>query len=144
MFKRGRNQPCPCGSGRKLKRCCGAPGSRGPFGLPGETEPYVVELMEVPAWASRTSPPGRVDTPLRMFEISKVEAGLGVWAVELKGRRRRGEPFWIEDQEASFVLAPGNCFGICLEPGEPIQIPPFWEGCPHCAELKRQRRAGGR
>jgi hypothetical protein len=23
--KIGRNQPCPCGSGRKYKRCCGAP-----------------------------------------------------------------------------------------------------------------------
>lgn len=23
--KVGRNQPCPCGSGRKWKRCCGAP-----------------------------------------------------------------------------------------------------------------------
>lgn len=23
--KVGRNQPCPCGSGRKFKKCCGAP-----------------------------------------------------------------------------------------------------------------------
>jgi hypothetical protein len=30
--KPGRNQPCPCGSGRKWKRCCG--GVRFPF--PGE------------------------------------------------------------------------------------------------------------
>jgi hypothetical protein len=28
MPRPGRNQPCPCGSGRKVKRCCGAP--RGP------------------------------------------------------------------------------------------------------------------
>jgi len=21
----GRNKPCPCGSGKKFKRCCGAP-----------------------------------------------------------------------------------------------------------------------
>ncbi len=26
----GRNQPCWCGSGRKYKKCCGAPGSGGP------------------------------------------------------------------------------------------------------------------
>lgn len=25
MAKIGRNQPCPCGSGRKTKRCCGVP-----------------------------------------------------------------------------------------------------------------------
>lgn len=24
----GRNDPCPCGSGKKFKKCCGAPGSR--------------------------------------------------------------------------------------------------------------------
>ncbi|MFU8878027.1 MAG: SEC-C metal-binding domain-containing protein [Wenzhouxiangellaceae bacterium] len=24
----GRNQPCPCGSGRKYKKCCGRPGVR--------------------------------------------------------------------------------------------------------------------
>ena len=26
----GRNEPCPCGSGKKYKRCCGAPSVRGP------------------------------------------------------------------------------------------------------------------
>jgi uncharacterized protein YecA (UPF0149 family) len=25
--KIGRNEPCPCGSGKKWKRCCGAPTS---------------------------------------------------------------------------------------------------------------------
>lgn len=29
-----RNEPCPCGSGRKRKRCCGAPG-----GVAGPGEP---------------------------------------------------------------------------------------------------------
>jgi len=24
---KARNKPCPCGSGKKLKRCCGAPGA---------------------------------------------------------------------------------------------------------------------
>ncbi len=28
VAKIGRNEPCPCGSGRKAKRCCGVP--RGP------------------------------------------------------------------------------------------------------------------
>jgi uncharacterized protein len=27
--KIGRNEPCPCGSGRKYKHCCGAPGASG-------------------------------------------------------------------------------------------------------------------
>jgi len=26
--KVGRNEPCPCGSGRKMKRCCGCPEDR--------------------------------------------------------------------------------------------------------------------
>lgn len=26
MARIGRNEPCPCGSGRKAKRCCGVPG----------------------------------------------------------------------------------------------------------------------
>ncbi|MGA1824895.1 MAG: PBPRA1643 family SWIM/SEC-C metal-binding motif protein [bacterium] len=25
--KVGRNEPCPCGSGKKFKKCCGAPGT---------------------------------------------------------------------------------------------------------------------
>ncbi|MDE0705081.1 MAG: SEC-C metal-binding domain-containing protein [Rhodospirillaceae bacterium] len=29
MTKIGRNQPCPCGSGRKYKRCCGQRGRAG-------------------------------------------------------------------------------------------------------------------
>lgn len=28
--KTGRNEPCPCGSGLKYKRCCGGPGRRQP------------------------------------------------------------------------------------------------------------------
>jgi hypothetical protein len=28
--KIGRHDPCPCGSGRKYKKCCGAPSARGP------------------------------------------------------------------------------------------------------------------
>jgi uncharacterized protein len=34
MLTAGRNDPCPCGSGKKLKRCCGAPVS-GPRPSPG-------------------------------------------------------------------------------------------------------------
>jgi uncharacterized protein YecA (UPF0149 family) len=27
----GRNEPCPCGSGKKYKRCCGGAGRRPPI-----------------------------------------------------------------------------------------------------------------
>ncbi|MBR3904971.1 MAG: SEC-C domain-containing protein, partial [Clostridia bacterium] len=27
--KPGRNEPCPCGSGKKFKNCCGKPGAEG-------------------------------------------------------------------------------------------------------------------
>ena len=33
--KTGRNDPCPCGSGRKYKHCCGSPGSAGVSPAPG-------------------------------------------------------------------------------------------------------------
>ena len=39
--KIGRNQPCPCGSGRKYKRCCGATLSS------AEEKPLVVEVLDV-------------------------------------------------------------------------------------------------
>jgi len=29
----GRNEPCPCGSGKKFKKCCGAKGAPAPSGL---------------------------------------------------------------------------------------------------------------
>lgn len=28
MTKAGRNDPCPCGSGKKFKKCCGVPKAR--------------------------------------------------------------------------------------------------------------------
>ena len=36
MAKIGRNQPCPCGSGRKYKRCCGQRGVAPVPGAPAE------------------------------------------------------------------------------------------------------------
>ena len=32
-----RNEPCPCGSGKKYKRCCGAPGATPKYGSEGES-----------------------------------------------------------------------------------------------------------
>jgi hypothetical protein len=40
----GRNDPCPCGSGRKFKLCCGAGGAV----RTGQTmQPWLGELLEL-------------------------------------------------------------------------------------------------
>ena len=47
----GRNDPCPCGSGRKFKRCCGASGSarqREIGSVPPQTTPLSLELTGMP------------------------------------------------------------------------------------------------
>ena len=73
MPRPGRNQPCPCGSGRKTKRCCGE--QRGPSeeqlarahvaqlarqaipdlaGLSDRALDHLSEqLMDLPAWTTR-------------------------------------------------------------------------------------------
>ena len=38
-MKTGRNDPCPCGSGRKYKKCCLASGAGKPDGVPGDLSP---------------------------------------------------------------------------------------------------------
>jgi len=38
----GRNDPCPCGSGKKFKKCCGDPAAF----LSGRTDHYGVPLLE--------------------------------------------------------------------------------------------------
>jgi hypothetical protein len=55
--KVGRNEPCPCGSGKKYKKCCGAPVSEeederlSPPPAPGKDAPA---RIEVPAWTEPT------------------------------------------------------------------------------------------
>lgn len=63
----GRNDPCPCGSGRKYKKCCGAPGRsataksayitniEGVPGVPDDVDGWAVERAYMPldeAWRS--------------------------------------------------------------------------------------------
>ncbi len=49
LTKIGRNAPCPCGSGKKYKRCCGA-ASQEPVALaPPETDPELDRLDELDA-----------------------------------------------------------------------------------------------
>ncbi len=47
----GRNQPCPCGSGRKFKHCCARAPSLGPFATP-MLWPYVLRALSGPARAA--------------------------------------------------------------------------------------------
>jgi hypothetical protein len=45
MSQVGRNDPCPCGSGRKFKRCCLNKAQTGKLYLPGERDSALAKLM---------------------------------------------------------------------------------------------------
>lgn len=45
MSQVGRNDPCPCGSGRKFKRCCLNKAETGKLYLPGERDRALAKLM---------------------------------------------------------------------------------------------------
>ena len=46
MITPGRNEPCPCGSGRKYKRCCGAPPQLQPPNSSATTDAPLLAGME--------------------------------------------------------------------------------------------------
>jgi hypothetical protein len=43
MSNIGRNRPCPCGSGRKYKKCCGSPSTQAPAPL-GQVPPFTINI----------------------------------------------------------------------------------------------------
>jgi len=45
MAKIGRNQPCPCGSGKKYKRCCGDPLKERPAARNGPLPPAIAKML---------------------------------------------------------------------------------------------------
>lgn len=59
MAKIGQNNPCPCGSGKKFKRCCGslAQTQSGPkggdttTGLPGSARGEQIDTLERASWS---------------------------------------------------------------------------------------------
>ncbi len=46
MTKIGRNSPCPCGSGKKFKRCCGLPTQTQSGGLAGSAQDEQIDTLE--------------------------------------------------------------------------------------------------
>jgi SEC-C motif len=58
----GRNEPCPCGSGRKVKRCCGV--RRGP----SESQLARAFLAEQGRWAARELADVPLSERLRLWE----------------------------------------------------------------------------
>src|SRR5580704_14797800 len=84
-MKPGRNEPCPCGTGRKFKHCCGqeAPPAAAPVGAPAAAElAALVQLLHQ----------GRLrDSEARAQELlrSHPEAGLA-WKVLSVARLRQG------------------------------------------------------
>src|SRR5947209_6334392 len=43
MSKLGRNQPCPCGSGRKFKKCCGRPQETASIVIPADPQIHTLD-----------------------------------------------------------------------------------------------------
>jgi len=69
MARPGRNDPCPCGSGRKVKRCCGE--HRGP----GEDDLARAYLAHQARDAARRL--RHLDDELRdLFELPELDLGL--------------------------------------------------------------------
>ena len=64
--KLGRNEPCPCGSGKKYKRCHGAPGAEPLAGVATLADPW---NPSTPALSSRTCDPGSM-MPGGSFDVA--------------------------------------------------------------------------
>jgi len=72
----GRNQPCPCGSGRKAKRCCGIQGG------PSETSlarAFLAHASREAAWELRSVPDAELGELFdELWELPAVDLSLQV------------------------------------------------------------------
>jgi hypothetical protein len=108
--KAGRNEPCPCGSGRKTKRCCGGGGSSRP--LPGRTawlleklyaahdhtiEQRLSERLEAAAHVSDWAVAGSrhvVVEDVVLFDLGLLDDFLRRWAAHLPEDERELAETW--------------------------------------------------
>ena len=74
----GRNDPCPCGSGKKYKRCCGGLSS-----VPVRQKPQLTRISNIPALAGSALPEEPAGTGERLPFISQNAAYSGTF-----GKRR--------------------------------------------------------
>jgi hypothetical protein len=111
-----------------------------------ELEPFTIEWSVKPVGAERIrqllgGDAGRgtraEPTTLRWFEVRQVVLGRGLWLAETFPRGRYGDPFWVEDPEASQYFEAGNFFGGPMRPNDRVTVPRAWE---HCEECRRSMR----
>jgi hypothetical protein len=117
--KLGRNDPCTCGSGRKVKRCCG-----------GQRR----STLDHPPALGDHEPDSKVE--LRAFEVIEVQEGLGYRVMELGDEPSR--PQWVADAEGSWSAAPGTLFAGRFADDAAIRLPGHPD-CPLC-QAERARR----
>jgi SEC-C motif len=111
MRKAGRNDPCPCGSGRKVKRCCGlqrgpdenaaaraflAEVSRDAAGLLNVSESQFIAIMKQWSGLATISPELRVQLPDNSPAIERLAQAY----VEMDADGSR-EPFRAERMRAA-------------------------------------------
>jgi SEC-C motif len=76
VSKVGRNQPCPCGSGRKAKRCCGVEGGPSEASVAGA---FLAHASRRAAWELRGVPDAEFDALLdRLWELPAADLSLQV------------------------------------------------------------------
>jgi hypothetical protein len=147
MTKIGRNNPCPCGSGRKHKACCGAAASGSDFQfrlydrLHGELIPRLMQFVEdnfgpefmVEAWGDFTGtetlepfhpegPIGRLFIPWLLFNWSPELDGdpefSGITAAELFFFADKGQ---LTTDQKEFLLSSVRCpYTLC----EVVEVKP--------------------
>ncbi|MEQ8722751.1 MAG: SEC-C metal-binding domain-containing protein [Sandaracinaceae bacterium] len=96
MAKVGRNDPCPCGSGKKHKRCCGAGGVT-PLGRKSHWHDVDERLVrKALRWVEKTfpdEPPPMEDFPYELGPDSEPHVPLLVsWALHVRPMRDGGLP----------------------------------------------------
>ena len=96
-MKPGRNDPCPCGSGRKYKHCCGV--------LPGSTAGEAVQLQPPGARPSSGRAAEQPDDPAALRRLSATLLERGQLAEALGSLRRLLE---LQPRDVQVLMATAN------------------------------------